>query len=75
MDQYCFSYENQGLNTYLVYEFTQEDVVDSVTLGMITNNKIEGFVPVFFTQMNASRYLRYDISAQVPLRQILSDKI
>lgn len=75
MDQYCFSYENQGLNTYLVYEFTQEDVVDSVTLGMITNNKIEGFVPVFFTQMNASRYLRYDISAQVPLRQVLSDKI
>ena len=34
-----FSFENQGTNTYLVYTVSAEDSVDSMSLGMLTNNK------------------------------------
>lgn len=34
-----FSYENQGINTYLVYEIDKSDEIDSMSLGMLTNNK------------------------------------
>lgn len=36
-----FTYENQGNNTYLVYKIGASDNVDTMSLGMITNNKIE----------------------------------
>ena len=37
-----FTYENQGNNTYLVYKIGASDNVDTMSLGMITNNKIDG---------------------------------
>lgn len=40
-----FTYENQGNNTYLVYKIGASDNVDTMSLGMITNNKIDGIVP------------------------------
>ena len=45
-----FTYENNGINTYLVYEIGIGDIVDSMGLGMITNNKIPGLAQTFFTQ-------------------------
>ena len=44
-------YENQGTNTYLVYAIKEDDSVDSMSLGMLTNNKIHGLAPTLFTQM------------------------
>ena len=35
-----FSYENQGANTYLVYEIKEGDSIDTLSLGMLTNNSI-----------------------------------
>ena len=32
-----FSYENQGANTYLVYEIKEGDSIDTLSLGMLTN--------------------------------------
>ena len=40
-----FSYENQSTITYLVYSMAKEDAVDSMSLGMLTNNKIAGLAP------------------------------
>lgn len=74
-NKYSFTYESQGPNTYLVYEVGKTDEIDSMSLGMLTNNKIREFVPVVFTQMDTKRYLKYNISAQVPIRQIFSEKI
>ena len=74
-NKYSFTYESQGPNTYLVYEVGKTDEIDSMSLGMLTNNKIKEFVPVVFTQMDTKRYLKYNISAQVPIRQIFSEKI
>lgn len=64
-----FTYENQGTNTYLVYEITPMDIVDSMSLGMLTNNKILGLAPTLFTQMDMTKYIKYNVSAKISVRQ------
>ena len=69
------SFENQGANTYLVYEMREEDNIDTLCLGMITNNKIHGIAPVLFTQMNDKKYLKYNITSKVSLKELLTKTI
>ena len=70
-----FSYENQGTNTYLVYTISDEDVVDTMSLGMLTNNKIPGLANTLFTQMDATKYIKYNVSAKVSVRQFFSGAV
>ena len=72
---YDFTFENKGANSYLVYKFKPDDRIDTMTLGMITNNKITGFAPCVFTQLNETRYMKYNISAKVPVRQIFAGTV
>lgn len=65
-----FNYENQGTNTFLVYKI-ENDSIDSMSLGMITNNKIPGFAPAVFMQMDADRYIKYNVSAKITAKQFL----
>lgn len=65
-----FSYENQGANTYLVYRVEAGDSLDSMSLGMLTNNKISGFSSALFTQMNEDKYIKYNISSKVSAKQL-----
>lgn len=67
-----FTYENQGNNTYLVYKIGAADNVDTMSLGMITNNKIDGIVPTLFTQSDTDRFIKYNISAKVSAKEFLS---
>ena len=64
-----FTREIQGGNTYLVYQIRPEDQIDTLGLGMIVNNKIEGIAPTIYSQMDSQKYLKYNISAKVPLNQ------
>ena len=64
-----FTREIQGGNTYLVYQIMPEDQIDTLGLGMIVNNKIEGIAPTIYSQMDSQKYLKYNISAKVPLNQ------
>lgn len=64
-----FKYENQGTNTYLVYQIAENDIVDSMSLGMLTNNKIPGLAPVIFTQNDATKYIYYNVSAHISVKQ------
>lgn len=59
-----FTYENQGVNTYLVYKLSEDEKLDNMGLGMLTNNKIPGFAPVFYTQLNSDKYIKYNVSAK-----------
>lgn len=70
-----FTYENQGASTYLVYEVKESDVVDSLSLGMLTNNKIQGLAQTLFTQMNETRYIKYNVSSKISVRQFLMDQL
>lgn len=68
----AFSFENIGNNTYLTYKINDSDQVDSLSLGMITNNQIPGFALVVYNQMDNEKYLKYNITAKVPAKQFLT---
>lgn len=68
-------YENQGNNTYLVYEIREEDELDTMSLGMLTNNTIPGFVPTTFTQMDTTRYIKYNVSSKLSVAQLFTGAV
>lgn len=70
-----FSYENQGTNTYLVYEIGSEDTVDSMSIGMLTNNKIPGLAQTLFTQMDNKRFIKFNISSRISVSQFFSGAV
>ena len=67
-----FTYENQGSNTYLVYEIGAGEELDTMSLGMLTNNSIPGFAATSFTQMDTTRYIKYNVSAKVSVSQLFT---
>lgn len=68
-------YENQGTNTYLVYAIKEEDSVDSMSLGMLTNNKIHGLAQTLFTQMDSQKYIKFNVSAKVSVAQFFAGAV
>ena len=59
-----FSLENQGAKTFLVYTVQPEDQIDSMSLGMLTNNRIPGLAPTLITQLDSTKFIKYDISGK-----------
>lgn len=70
-----FSFENQGTNTYLVMEIPADAEMDTMTLGMITNNSIPGVASAVFTQLDNTRYVKYNISAKISLAQLFEGTV
>lgn len=70
-----FSFENLGTNTYLVYAIKPEDSVDTMSLGMLTNNNILGLAPTQYTQMDTAKYIKYNISAHISVKQFFSGPV
>lgn len=64
-----FSFNNQGTHTYLVYSVQPEDVIDTMCLGMITNNKISGLAHTLYTQVDSNIFIKYDVSAKITAKQ------
>lgn len=69
-----FRFENQGTTTYLVCNLTGQEI-DSMSLGMLTNNKIPGFAPALYTQQDEEMLMKYNISSQITLRQYFSGAV
>lgn len=67
-----FSFENQGTNTYLVYAVDANESIDSMSLGMLTNNHIPGLAPAIFTQMDTTKYIKYNVTAHISVKQFFS---
>lgn len=70
-----FSFENQGNATYLVMELPVDAELDTMTLGMITNNNIPGVASVIFTQIDNVKYVKYNISAKISLAQMFEGTV
>lgn len=70
-----FTYESQGTNTYLVYAIRDDDVVDSMSLGMLTNNKIPGLAQALFMQMDSEKFIKYNVTSKISVRQFLSGTV
>lgn len=64
-----FTYENQGTNTYLVYEISNKDIIDSLSMGMLTHNKIPGLAQTQFTQIDSKKYVKFNVSAKISVSQ------
>ncbi len=67
-----FSYENQGSTTYLVCSFAPEETLDTMSIGMLTNNRIPGLAQALFMQVNTDRFIKYNVSSRVPVSQLFS---
>lgn len=65
-----FVYENQGHNTYLVYNLSELEEIDSLSLGMLTNNNIPGLINAVFMQMDLNKYIKYNVSAKISVKQL-----
>lgn len=70
-----FTYENQGNSTFLVYEIGKEDELDTMSMGMLTNNHIPGFAVALFTQMDTRKYIKFNVSSKVSVAQLFSGPV
>lgn len=70
-----FIYENQGTNTYLVYKLETDDELDTTGLRMLTNNSIPGIAEVRFSQVDSTKYIKYNVSAKVSASQLFSGPV
>ncbi len=70
-----FYYDNQGTNAFLVYRMEQEEQLDTMGIGMISNNHIPHILPISFTRMDENRYLRYNISSKIDLENFFSGMV
>lgn len=64
-----FSLENQGSGTFLVYTLGSEEEIDSMGLGMLSNNKVPGLISLLYTQMDTTRYIKYNVSSKMSASQ------
>lgn len=70
-----FSFENEGTYAYLVCEVEHGDTIDMTGLRMLTNNKIHGIAPTFYTQMDDSKYIKYNVSSKVTMKQFFTGPV
>lgn len=70
-----FKFDNQGTNTYLIYEVKDNDEVDTLSLGMLTNNSIPGIAAVSYSQIDTARYIRYNVSSKISVSQLFSGPV
>ena len=70
-----FYFETQGTHTYLVYTVGENDVIESMSLGMLTNNKINGLAQTLFMQMDATKFIKYDVSAKISVKQFFAGSV
>lgn len=70
-----FQFESQGSKNYLVYTIDSSNEIDTMSLGMLTNNKIAGLAPTHFMQMNADRFVKYDISSKISVTNYFAGSV
>ena len=63
----AFTYENQGTNSFLVYSVAPSDALDTMGIGMISNNKIPHILSISCMQEDSQAFLKYNISSRVSL--------
>lgn len=67
-----FIFETLGSSNFLVYELQQDDQLDTMSLGMLTNNSIPGLAKAVFTQMDDKKYIKYDITSKLTAATVFS---
>ena len=70
-----FGYEEQEGKRHLIYEKREEDILDTFTMEMLSNNKIEGLAPFSCIRMDRDVKMKYNITGLITLRELFSSPI
>lgn len=70
-----FLYENQGSGSHLVYELDKNEELDTMSLGMLNNNIIPGLIPLIFTRVNFTQYIKYNVSSKISVKQFFTGTV
>ena len=70
-----FNAENYGSNAFLVQKLESDDVLDSTCLGMLSSNEIDGVAKVIFSQVDGDRYLKYNVTSRIPMKQFFARRV
>lgn len=76
MDNFVqWNYENANTANFLVYTLGENENFDTVALGMLLNNNIEGFLPMIYLQNDEERYFKYNITSKVSLKMFFEETV
>jgi len=64
-----------GDDRYLIYQFGENDIIETMSFGQITNNTIDGLAPATFTQMDTTKSIMYKITSKISLEDFLQKPI
>lgn len=70
-----FIYEEKDGSKFLIAKQPEDTEFDSLVVGMITNNTIPGVAPAIFTQVDDCKYVKYNVTAKIPLKEYLTGYI
>ena len=64
---YKFETIDQGVSSYISLSLSDKDELDQIAVGMMSNNKIEGLLPMSKQWINQKWVLQYQVSNLMPL--------
>lgn len=67
-----FKYEEQEGRKYLVYEKREADILDTFTLEMLSNNKIEGLASFSSIRLDQEVTMKYNVTGKTTLRELFA---
>jgi hypothetical protein len=70
-----FTFETRGENTYLVYRVERGETVDAVGVGMLTNNRIPGLAPLYYTQSDGDIFLKYSVTSKIAVKDLFAGEV
>ena len=70
-----FTIQTENNRSSLIYALQSEETIDTFSLGMLTENRIPGLAETSFTQVDAQKYIIYNITARIPARQLFAGPV
>lgn len=67
--------QNTAQGTVVTYKLNPGDQLDRMTMGMLRNNQIQGILPIQYSQVDAERWIKYEVRAMIPLHAYLSGRL
>lgn len=64
--------QTNAQGSFVTYKLEHQESLDRMTMGMLTNNKIKGMIPIDYSQIDSERWIKYDITSMQPLQSYLS---
>lgn len=64
--------QTNAQGSFVTYRLERQESLDRMTMGMLTNNKIKGMIPIDYSQIDSDRWIKYDVTSMQSLQSYLS---